>query len=117
MEANETEASLDQALTVLRGGVQRRPDMEPALRVMETWEQRLAASGSAELTPIGDDLAELRTLLLAGDPDPAAVGGLLASLADRVQAVAQSDAGAPVAERLLQLSTLLREQGDVLAGR
>lgn len=117
MEANETEATLDQALTVLRGGIQRRPDMEPALRVMETWEQRLAASGSPELTPIADDLAELRTLILAGDPDPAALGSLLAALGDKVRAVAESEAGAPVAERLLQLSALLREQGDALAVR
>lgn len=116
MEANETEASLDLAVTVLRGGA-RRPNMEPALRVMETWEQRLAASGNPELTLIGDDLAELRTLILAGDPDPAAVGRLLAALGDRVQAVAESDVGVPVAERLSELGALLAEQGDELAGR
>ena len=116
MEANEIEVSLDQALTVLRGGV-RRPDVEPALRVLENWEQKLAASGSSELMPIADDLAELRTLLLAGDPDPAAVGRLIMALGDRVRAVAASDVGAPVADRLSQLSALLSEQGDALASR
>ena len=115
METNDTEAGLDQVVTFLRGGV-RRSDLEPALQLLETWEQRLAASGSTELESIAGDLAELRTQLLAGDPDPAAVGRLLAGLGDQVGAVA-GVVEAPVAERLSEISVLLTEQGDALAGR
>jgi hypothetical protein len=46
--ANEIDAALDQAVAVLQGGFQR-PEMEAPLRVIETWEQRLAASESPEL--------------------------------------------------------------------
>jgi hypothetical protein len=116
LETNETDAALDQAVAVLQGGVER-PGMESALRVIETWEQRLAASESPELLPIADNLATLRIQLLAGDADPAAVGRLLVTLGEQVRSVAESDAGAPVADRLSQLSDLLREGGDALANR
>ena len=116
MAANETDAALDQAVAVLQGGVER-PGMEGALRVIEIWEQRLAASESPELLPIADNLAALRIQLLAGDADPAAVGRLLVTLGDQVGTVAESDIGAPVADRLSQLSDLLREGGNALANR
>ncbi len=116
MAANETDAALDQAVTILQGGVER-PEMEGALRVIETWEQRLAASESPELIPISDNLADLRIQLLAGDSDPAAVGQLLITLGEQVGSVAESDIGAPVADKLLQLSALLTDQGNALANR
>lgn len=116
MAANETDAALDQAVAVLQGGVER-PGMEGALRVIETWEQRLAASESPELIPISDNLADFRIQLLAGDSDPAAVGRLLVTLGEQVGAVAESDIGAPVADRLSQLSALLTDQGNALANR
>jgi hypothetical protein len=106
---------LDQIVAFLRGGV-RRPDLEQGLRVIETWEQRLAASGSPDLVPVAENLAELRTILLAGDFDPAAVGRLLVTLGEQVEAVAESDVGAPVADRLLRLSSLLADQGGALTG-
>jgi hypothetical protein len=114
--ANETDAALDQAVAILQGGVER-PGMEGALRVIETWEQRLAASESPELIPIADNLASLRIQLLAGEFDPAAVGQLLVTLGEQVGSVAESDIGAPVAERLSQLSALLTDQGNSLANR
>ncbi len=116
MAANETDAALDQAVAILQGGVER-PGMEGALRVIETWEQRLAASESPELIPIADNLASLRIQLLAGDSDPAAVGQLLVTLGEQVGSVAESDISAPVAERLSQLSALLTDQGNSLANR
>ncbi len=116
MAANETDAALDQAVAVLQGGVER-PGTEGALRVIETWEQRLAASESPELIPISDNLADLRIQLLAGDSDPAALGRLLMTLGEQVGAVAESDVGAPVANRLSQLSVLLTDQGNALANR
>ena len=116
MAANEIDAALDQAVAVLQGGVER-PGMEGALRVIETWEQRLAASESPELLPISDNLAALRIQLLAGDADPAALGQLLVTLSEQVESVAGSEIGAPVADRLSQLSDLLRDQGNALVNR
>jgi len=114
--ASEISITLDQAMAVLQGGVER-PGMEGALRVIETWEQRLAASERPELIPISDNLADLRIQLLAGDSDPAAVGRLLVTLGEQVGSVAESDIGAPVADRLSQLSALLTEQGNAHADR
>ena len=116
MAANETDAALEQAVAVLQGGVER-PGMERALRVIETWEQRLAASESPELIPISDNLADLRIQLLAGDSAPEAVGRLLVTLGEQVGSVAESEIGAPVADRLSQLSALLTGQGNALANR
>lgn len=114
MAANEIDAGLEQAVTFLQGGV-RRPGIEAGLRVIETWEQRLAASESSELVLIAENLADLRMLLLAGDFDPAAVGRLLVALGEQVQEAAESDVGAPIADRLSRLSVLLTEQGNALA--
>ncbi len=116
MESNEIGIELDRATTYLQGGI-LRPTIEEALRVIEIWEQRLAASESPELVPIADNLATLRTLLLSGDFDPAAVGRLLVTLGQQVQAVADSDVGAPVTDRLSLLSTLLTDQGNALVSR
>ncbi len=116
METNEIDDALDRAVTFLRGGVQR-PGMEQALRVIETWEQRLAASENEELVPIAENLADLRVQLLAGEFDPAAVGQLLITLGEQVETVATKDVGAPVADKLLPLSDLLVEQGNSLIDR
>ncbi len=114
--ADETYVALDQAVAILQGGVER-PGMEGALRVIEIWEQRLAASESPVLVSISDNLADLRIQLLAGDSDPAAVGRLLVTLGEQVGSVAESDIGAPVAGRLSQLGALLTDQGNALANR
>ena len=116
MESDEIGIELDRAATYLQGGI-LRPTIEEALRVIEVWEQRLAASESPELVLIADNLATLRTLLLSGDFDPAAVGRLLVTLGEQVQAVADSDVGAPVTDRLSSLSTLLTYQGNALVSR
>jgi hypothetical protein len=117
--ANEIDAALDQAVAVLQGRVQRPgpDDMEAPLRVIEIWEQRLAASESLELVPIADNLAALRIQLLAGDSAPAAVGQLLVTLGEPVRAVSESQVGAPVADKLSQLSVLLSDRGNTLMGR
>ena len=73
------------------------PEMEAALRVIETWEQRLAASESPELMSIADNLAALRIQLLGGNANLAAVGQLLVKLGEQVRSVSKSDVGAPVA--------------------
>ena len=116
MAANEIDAALDQAVAVLQGGLQR-PDIEAPLRVIETWEQRLAASEIPGLMSIADNLAALRIQLLAGDSDPTAVGQLLVALGEQVRAVAGSEVGTPVADKLSQLSVLLSDRGNTLMGR
>jgi hypothetical protein len=103
-------------VAVLQGGV-KRLGMEGALGMIETWEQRLAASESPELIPISDNLSDLRIQLLAGDSDPSAVGRLLMTLGEQVGSVVESDISAPVADRLSQLSALLTEQGNAHADR
>lgn len=113
MGPDEIDVSLERAVTFLRGGV-RRPGMGQALQVIETWEQRLAASQSEELVSIAENLADLRVQLLAGEFDPAAVGGLLITLGEQVERVAAKDVGAPVADKLTPLSELLVEQGNSL---
>jgi hypothetical protein len=91
--------------------------MEGTLGMIETWEQRLAASERPELIPISNNLADLRIQLLAGDSNPSAVGRLLMTLGEQVGSVVESDIGAPVADRLSQLSALLTDQGNALANR
>ncbi len=116
MAANEIDAALEEAVAVLQGGIER-PDMEAPLRVIETWEQRLAASENLELVSIADNLAALRIQLLAGDSDPAAVGQLLVTLGEQVRAVSESAVGTPVADKLSQLGDLLSDRGNTLSGR
>lgn len=115
-EPGDTGADLDQAVAVLQGGVERT-GMEAALRVIETWEQKLAASGTPELVAISDDLASLRVQLLTGEFDPAAVGQLMSNIGDQVRSVAASDVGAPVAGRLTLLADGLSDGGATLANR
>ena len=113
MEPNDIDNTLESTVTFLRGGVQR-PGMEQALRVIETWEQRLAASENEELVRIAENLADLRVQLLAGEFDPASVGQLLITLGEQVEMVSTRDVGAPVADKLSSLSELLVEQGNSL---
>ena len=117
MEANQTEAALDATVTSLQGGV-RRLGVEAALLVIESWEQKLAASGSPNLMPVAENLGALRALLSAGDFDPVAVGELLATLGEQVQRIANDrDAEIEVADKLSQLSVLLLSEGDSLSGQ
>ena len=108
-------AELDRATAYLQGGV-RGPGMDEGLYVIEVWEHRLAASGNPELVPIAENLAALRTQLLSGQFEPAAVGRLMATLAEQTRGTASSDVGAPVADRLSELAALLDDQGNALSG-
>ncbi|CAA9430368.1 MAG: hypothetical protein AVDCRST_MAG78-1644 [uncultured Rubrobacteraceae bacterium] len=115
METNEIYVALESTVTSLQGGVQRL-GIEAALPVIEGWEGRLAASEDPELTPIAENLGELRIQLSASDLDQAAVGRLLATLGDQVQRLANSNIQIEVADRLSQLSALLSVEGDSLSG-
>lgn len=113
MEASEINAELDRGATFLRSGLQW-PAIEEGLRVIEVWEQRLAASDDQDLVSIADNLAELRAQLLAGNFDPANLGRLLTTLGDQTREVAESETGAPVSERLSSLADLLNDRGNEL---
>ena len=115
MEANETNADLDQTVASLQGGVEQL-GIEAALPVIEGWERVLAASGSPMLAPVAENLGALRALLSAGDFDQLAVGQLLVTLGEQVQRVANADVQIEVADRLSQLSVLLTREGESLSG-
>jgi hypothetical protein len=115
VEANETNADLDQTVASLQGGVEQL-GIEAALPVIEGWERVLAASGSPMLAPVAENLGALRALLSAEDFDQVAVGQLLVTLGEQVQRVANADVQIEVADRLSQLSVLLTREGESLSG-
>ena len=116
MEANEIGAALDSTIASLQGGVERL-GIEAALRVIQDWEERLAASGSPELMPVAENLAALRTQLSSGNPDQVAAGEIMVDLSGQVQRLANEDIQIEVADKLSQLSVLLSNEGDSLSGR
>jgi hypothetical protein len=93
-------------IRALEGGPEEL-GMEAALEEIDGWRLWLEASADPELLPIAEDLGSLGDLLRSGAPNPAEVGRLLGSLGERVQGLADSDVGVPVAERLRILGGLL----------
>jgi hypothetical protein len=89
---------------------------EDALEQIDGWRLWLEASADPELLPIAEDLDRLGDLLRSGAPNPAEVGRLLGSLGERVRRLADSDVGAPVAERLRILGGLLNTAGRAFPG-
>ena len=89
---------------------------EDALEQIDGWRLWLEASADPELLPIAEDLDRLGDLLRSGAPNPAEVGRLLGSLGERVRGLADSDVGAPVAERLRILGGLLNTAGRAFPG-
>jgi hypothetical protein len=116
MEENEISADLDRTVAFLQGGGVEGIGIEAALPVIEGWQQRLEASGSPELLAVAENLAALKTQLSASDPDPAAVGELLVTLAEQVQVVANGDVEPLISDRLSQLSVMLEAEGSSLSG-
>lgn len=112
--ADEISTSLDQTIAALRGGV-RQLAIEAAVPVIDDWQQRLSGSGSPELMPIADNLAELSSQLSSGNFDPSTVGQLLDTLGTQVQQATLGGPGEQVADRLQQLSTLLTSEGRSLS--
>jgi hypothetical protein len=115
VEANQIRTALDSTVASLQGGIERL-GIEAALPVIESWEERLVASGSTDLAPIAENLGTLRAQLSGGDFDPVTVGQLIAALGEQVQRVANEDIQIEVADRLSQLSVLLSAEGESLSG-
>jgi hypothetical protein len=116
VEANDVGAALDSTITSLQGGVERM-GIEAALSVIGAWEERLRAFGNPELMPVAENLAALKAQLSSGSPDQVAAGEILADLSEQVQRLANEDIQIEVADKLSQLSVLLSNDGDSLAGR
>lgn len=114
MAADEITTALDQTAAALRGGV-RQLAIDSALPVIDDWQQKLSGAGSPELTPVADNLAELRNQLASGSFDPAVVGRLLDTLGTQVQQAASGGPGAQVADRLQRLGGLLTSEGRSLS--
>ena len=116
MEANDVGAALDSTIASLQGGVERM-GIEAALSVIGEWEERLVASGDPELVSVAENLAALRVQLSSGNPDQVAAGEIMVDLSEQVQRLANEDIQIEVADKLSQLSVLLSNEGDSLAGR
>lgn len=116
VESNDVGTALDSTIASLQGGVERL-GIEAALPIIGDWEERLAASGSPELASVAENLTALRTQLSSGSPDQAATGEIMAELSEQVQRLANEDIQIEVADKLSQLSVLLSNEGDSLAGR
>lgn len=116
VESNNVGTALDSTIASLQGGVERL-GIEAALPIIGDWEERLAASGSPELASVAENLTALRTQLSSGSPDQAATGEIMAELSEQVQRLANEDIQIEVADKLSQLSVLLSNEGDSLAGR
>jgi hypothetical protein len=116
VEANDVGAALDSTIASLQGGVERM-GIEAALSVIGDWEERLRASGNPELMPVAENLTALKAQLSSGSPDQVATGEILADLSGQVQRLANEDIQIEVADKLSQLSVLLSNEGDSLAGR
>lgn len=116
MEAGNTNAALDQTIATLQGGALQL-GVGAAIPAIASWEQTLAAAGKPELTAISGNLAALRTLLTAGDADPAEASRLLQTLGAQTQAVATTSYGLPLAVPLSQLALVLNTSATTLAAR
>ncbi len=82
-----TGAALDSLVTIFRGDVTTLPPAT-ALRLVETWQGRLSASGDEQLADLAVDLGALRATLAAPPVDSAVVATLLSRLAPKVTAAA-----------------------------
>jgi hypothetical protein len=102
-------------IRALEGGPEEL-GIEDALAEIDGWRLWLEASADPELLPIAEDLRRLGDLLRSGATDPSEVGRLLGSLGERVRGLAESDVGAPVAERLRILGGLLNTAGRRFPG-
>ncbi len=116
MALGDSTAALDKTIATLQGGVLQL-GVGSAIPVIAGWEQTLSSSGAPELAAVAENLAALRTMLAAGDFDPAEAGRLLQILGQQTQAAATTPQGLPLAAPLTQLSLLLNTGGTNLVAQ
>ena len=116
MTNNDIGGALDGTLSSLQEGVVRL-GIAAAVPEISAWEQRLAASGDAELEAVAGILSELKAQLDPDGFDPATIGATLMSLGDQVEQVAGADVAGQVKWKLSQLGKLLGEEGSSLTDK
>jgi hypothetical protein len=110
-----TPDELDATTSALSGGVASMARAS-AVAEIETWQQKLEASGDPGLQKIGRDLGDLREHLMSEDLDTGAVGTLLESLGEQTKGVGVGSLPAFVVEKTRALGDLLSEQGRKVSG-
>jgi hypothetical protein len=106
---------LSTTIRALEGGPEELLE-EKALDEIDGWRLYLQGTGDPELQQVAEDLGRLGDLLRSGNAQPAEVGRTLGSLGERVQALAESKVGSPVADELRALGGLLNTAGRELPG-
>ena len=106
---------LSTTIRALEGGPEELLE-EEALNEIDGWRLYLQGTGDPELQQVAEDLGRLGDLLRSGNAQPAEVGRTLGSLGERVQALAESKVGSPVADELRALGGLLNTAGRELPG-
>jgi hypothetical protein len=106
---------LSTTIRALAGGPEELLE-EEALDEIDGWRLYLQGTGDPELQHVAEDLGRLGDLLRSGNAQPAEVGRTLGSLGERVQALAESKVGSPVADELRVLGGLLNTAGRELPG-
>jgi hypothetical protein len=107
---------LSTTIRALEGGGPEELLEEEALDEIDGWRLYLQGTGDLELQHVAEDLGRLGDLLRFGNAQPAEVGRTLGSLGERVQALAESKVGSPVADELRALGGLLNTAGRELPG-
>jgi hypothetical protein len=110
-----TDEDFDSTTATLREGVWQVA-IERAISEVDSWQNKLEASGDPGLQPIANNLGELKRLLAADELDVEAISGLLIELGDQTQAVAVSGTASQVADKLQLLSRLLTDEGRSMRG-
>jgi hypothetical protein len=106
---------LSTTIRALEGGPEELLE-EEALDEIDGWRLYLQGTGDPELQHVAEDLGRLGDLLRSGNAQPAEVVRTLGSLGERVQALAESKVGSPVADELRVLGGLLNTTGRELPG-
>jgi hypothetical protein len=112
-EEHITVGELSRLLELFRGRVYRA-SIEKAIEEVEGWRRKLEATGDPDLTPVAENLGQLRTLLAADHLDADAVAWLLSELGEQTVRVGGSGVPEAVDERLQRLGGLLDADGRML---
>ena len=112
-EEGITVGDLSRLLELFRGRVYRA-SIEKAIEEVEGWRRKLEATGAPELTPIAENLGQLRMLLAADRLDTDALAWLLSELGEQTVRVGGSGVPEAVDERLQRLGGLLDADGRML---
>jgi hypothetical protein len=106
----------DPTTSALQDGVENLA-IGRALSEIDGWEQKLEESGDPQLTPIAENLRQLRALLTADRLDGGTIGVMMGVLGEQVDGVASGSFGKSVGGKLRQLGGLLATEGRAVSDR